>query len=99
MIHLTSDNAEQLILFVKTQETLDVDHIKKQIRSQCSPRHVPDLIVQSPDIPYTISGKKVEVPIKRILLGENHEEVLSVESLRNPESIGWFSDYAKTLKF
>ena len=99
VIHLTSDNAEQLILFVKTQETLDVDHIKKQIRSQCSPRHVPDLIVQSPDIPYTISGKKVEVPIKRVLLGENHEEVLSVESLRNPESIGWFSDYAKTLKF
>jgi len=99
VIHLTNDNAEQLILFVKTQETLDVDHIKKQIRSQCSPRHVPDLIVQSPDIPYTISGKKVEVPIKRILLGENHEEVLSVESLRNPESIGWFSDYAKTLKF
>lgn len=99
VIHLTSDNAEQLILFVKTQETLDVDHIKKQIRSQCSPRHVPDLIVQSPDIPYTISGKKVEVPIKRILLGENHKEVLSVESLRNPESIGWFSDYAKTLKF
>lgn len=99
VIHLTSDNAEQLILFVKTQETLDVDHIKKQIRSQCSPRHVPDLIVQSPDIPYTISGKKVEVPIKRILLGDNHKEVLSVESLRNPESIGWFSDYAKTLKF
>lgn len=99
VIHLTNDNAEQLILFVKTQETLDMDHIKKQIRSQCSPRHVPDLIVQSPDIPYTISGKKVEVPIKRILLGENHKEVLSVESLRNPESIGWFSDYAKTLKF
>jgi acetoacetyl-CoA synthetase len=99
VIHLTNDNAEQLILFVKTQETLDVDHIKKQIRSHCSPRHVPDLIVQSPDIPYTISGKKVEVPIKRILLGENHEEVLSVESLRNSESIGWFSDYAKTLKF
>lgn len=99
VIHLTNDNAEQLILFVKTQETLDVDHIKKQIRSHCSPRHVPDLIVQSPDIPYTISGKKVEVPIKRILLGENHEEVLSVESLRNPESIAWFSDYAKTLKF
>jgi acetoacetyl-CoA synthetase len=99
VIHLTYDNAEQLILFVKTQETLDVDHIKKQIRIQCSPRHVPDLIVQSPDIPYTISGKKVEVPIKRILLGENHEEVLSVESLRNPESIAWFSDYAKTLKF
>ena len=97
VIHLTNDGHEQLMLFVKTQVNLDRTDIKKCIRNQCSPRHVPDQIFYVPDIPYTISGKKVEVPMKHILMGRPAEEVLSVESLRNPESIAWFSDFAKTI--
>lgn len=99
VIHLAKDGNEQLLLFVKTEVDVDSASIKKWIRSQCSPRHVPDQVVQVPNIPYTISGKKVEVPIKHILMGRAAEEVLSKESLRNPDSIGWFSDYAKTLSF
>ena len=97
VIHLTNEGHEQLLLFVKTQVNLYTTDIKKWIRNQCSPRHVPDQILYVPDIPYTISGKKVEVPMKHILMGRPAEEVLSVESLRNPESIAWFSDFAKTI--
>lgn len=97
VIHLTKNGNEQLLLFIKTQADLDVSEIKKQIRIWCSPRHVPDCVVQVPDIPYTISGKKVEVPVKNILMGKAAREVLSIESLRNPDSIHWFSNYAKTL--
>ena len=51
------------------------------------------MILRSDDIPYTISGKKVEVPIKKILLGQNDDDVVSKDSLRNPESIKWFVNY------
>ena len=97
VIHLVNNGNERLLLFVKAEVDVDVASIKNWIRSQCSPRHVPDVVAEVPNIPYTISGKKVEVPIKHILMGRPVEEVLSVDSLRNPNSIVWFSDYAKTL--
>jgi len=97
VIHLVNNENERLLLFVKAEVDVDVASIKNWIRSQCSPRHVPDVVAEVPNIPYTISGKKVEVPIKHILMGRPVEEVLSVDSLRNPNSIVWFSDYAKTL--
>ena len=50
-----------------------------------------------PDIPYTLSGKKVEVPIKKILMGKNPENVVSKDSLRNPESLNWFIDFYEYL--
>ena len=94
IIHV--DNTEnKLILFLKSKQELDLKEIKSVIRSKCSPRHVPDLILKSDDIPYTISGKKVEVPIKKILLGQNADDVVSKDSLRNPESIKWFVNYYK----
>ena len=65
-------------------------HIKKTIRSAYSPRHVPDEIIQVPDIPYTISGKKVETPIKRILSGKSTAGSLNKDALRNPESLDFF---------
>lgn len=55
--------------------------------------HVPDLIFQTPDIPYTISGKKVEVPIKKILMGKNQNDIVSKDSLRNPKSLDWFVEF------
>jgi acetoacetyl-CoA synthetase len=51
------------------------------------------LIFCCPDIPYTISGKKVEVPIKKILMGDNCNDVVSKDSLRNPESLNWFIEF------
>ncbi|KAI9216780.1 acetoacetyl-CoA synthetase-like protein [Blastocladiella britannica] len=80
---------ERVIMFLQMPEgtTLGralVDAIKAKIRAQLSARHVPAVIVQVPDIPYTINGKKVEVAVKRIISGET---VIPSGTLRNPESL------------
>ncbi len=85
-------------LFVALKEGVQLtpslkDELKKQIRENCSPRYVPEAIIEVPEIPYTLSGKKVEIPIKKILLGEAVEKVINVGSLRNPESIDFFANY------
>ena len=90
IIHLDSRNDNKLILFIKSFSKIDDKEIKSLIRINCSPRHVPDFIFQTPDIPYTLSGKKVEVPIKKILKGDNPSNVISKDSLKNPKSIDWF---------
>ena len=83
-------NDNKLILFIKSFSKIDDKEIKSLIRTSCSPRHVPDFIFQTPDIPYTLSGKKVEVPIKKILKGDKLNNVISKDSLKNPKSIDWF---------
>ena len=95
IIHLDDSNDNKLILFVKSISEIDHDELKSVIRQKCSPRHVPDLIFQSHDIPYTISGKKVEVPIKKILMGKSPNDVISKDSLRNPKSLDWFVEFYK----
>ena len=101
IIHVDDSNENKLILFVKSSSKINYDELKSVIRLKCSPRHVPDLIFQTPDIPYTISGKKVEVPIKKILMGKNQNDVVSKDSLRNPKSLDWFvefyENFSKTL--
>ena len=83
---------ERVVLFVKLAEgyTLDDDLIKKlrtNIRSSCSPRHVPAIIKAVKDVPYTLNGKKVEVAVKKIIHGE---DVLNRDALKNPESLDEF---------
>lgn len=92
VIHLDSE-IDKLLLFIQTRSKIDKANIKKIIRDKCSPRHVPDHIFEVPQIPYTISGKKVEIPIKKLLMGYNPNLALSLDSLRNPESIDWFTDF------
>lgn len=67
--------------------------INKTIREAYSPRHVPDEIFVTPDIPYTISGKKTEAPIKKIFMGRDPEKVVNKGALRNPESMKYFIDF------
>ena len=93
IIHVDDSNENKLILFVKSSSKINYDELKSVIRLKCSPRHVPDLIFQTPDIPYTKSGKKVEVPIKKILMGKNQNDVVSKDSLRNPKSLDWFVEF------
>ena len=95
IIHLDSIENDLLILFIVSRDKFDSDQIKKHIKDNRSPRHVPDKIYCCPAIPYTISGKKLEVPIKKILNGENPNNVLSLDSLKNPESIEWFINFRK----
>jgi acetoacetyl-CoA synthetase len=93
VIHLKDENSDRLILFVKTKIFIENDAIKIIIRNKCSPRHVPDEIFNIPEIPYTISGKKIETPIKRILMGAEVDKVISKDSLRNPTAIDYFKKF------
>jgi acetoacetyl-CoA synthetase len=69
--------------------------IVRAIRSDCSPRHVPDEIRQIAEVPRTLSGKVLEVPVKRILMGAEASAVASRESLANPEALDYFVTLAK----
>jgi acetoacetyl-CoA synthetase len=71
--------------------------IKRRIREDCSPRHVPNVIHQVAEVPRTLSGKVLEVPVKRILMGTAPERAASVDSLANPRSLDYFVELAKTL--
>ncbi len=64
--------------------------LKQRIRTELSPRHVPDLIQEVARIPRTRSGKKLEVPLKRILEGMAQDKVLDPEAVDDPDSLGPF---------
>jgi acetoacetyl-CoA synthetase len=85
----------RMILFVVLREGATLDKpleraIKTAIREDCSPRHVPNEIRQIDEVPRTLSGKVLEVPVKRILMGTPPEQAASVESLANPRSLDYF---------
>ena len=61
--------------------------IKNTIRSEYSTRHVPDDIILVNDIPYTLSGKKMETPIKKLLMGKSKLEEISKDSMKNPDCL------------
>lgn len=87
-------------LFVVMQEGVTIsqeikDRIKSALRADYSPRHVPDEIIVVPDIPYTLSGKKTETPVKKVLMGKNPDEVLNSGALRNPSSMEYFISLAR----
>ena len=74
------------------------DAIKRRIREDCSPRHVPDRVLQIEEVPRTLSGKALEVPVKRILMGAEPGETASVDSLANPAALDYFVRLAQTLR-
>jgi acetoacetyl-CoA synthetase len=71
-----------------------VAQIRGRIRLDCSPRHVPDEIRQIAEVPRTLSGKVLEIPVKRILLGTPVSEAASRESLANPSALDYFVELA-----
>ena len=85
---------ERIILFIKLapNKTLSdklINKIKSTIRKSCSPRHVPAKILVIDDIPYTISGKKVEIAVKKIIKGE---KIKNKDALANPQSLELYRD-------
>ncbi len=68
--------------------------IRRRVREDCSPRHVPNEIRAIPAVPRTLSGKILEVPVKRILTGTPAEQAASRESLANPEALDYFVELA-----
>jgi len=86
----------RVILFVKMTEDIELtdelkNKIKKTLRANASPRHVPAKIIAIPDVPYTLNMKKVELAVKKVIQGE---EVLNKDALGNPEAL----DYYENLK-
>jgi acetoacetyl-CoA synthetase len=69
--------------------------INNQLRSEYTPRHVPDEIIEIKEAPYTISGKKLEAPVKKILMGIPVEKAANIDSLKNPDSLNFFIEFAK----
>ena len=96
-----SDGSSKMLLFVQLINDLKLDDdiqtkIKANLRKQYSPRHVPDSIFQIKDIPYTLSGKKLEIPIKKIFSGLDLEKAVSKDIMRNPQCLSEYYDlYAK----
>ncbi|MBS1848265.1 MAG: acetoacetate--CoA ligase [Actinobacteria bacterium] len=101
VIHLDAGTRDELVAFVALDDDRHLDDalrsvIRDHLRAQLSPRHVPDEIVQVPAIPVTLSGKKTEVPIKRILMGIDPTTALTTGALANPEAIDAFVAWGRS---
>ena len=89
-------------LFVVLRDDAELDtelkeELKRRIREQCSPRHVPNEIFRIAEVPRTLSGKVLEVPVKRILTGTPPDDAASRDSLANPEALDYFVELRETL--
>ncbi|WP_026908675.1 acetoacetate--CoA ligase [Paucisalibacillus globulus] len=92
------DSFVPLFVMMKNDQELTDDIIaavKQQIRAQCSPRHVPTEVIPVKDLPKTLNGKKLEIPVKKILMGQPLEKVANKGSLSNPESLVYFERFYK----
>jgi acetoacetyl-CoA synthetase len=89
-------------LFVVLREGAALDdelrgEIARRVRERCSPRHVPDEVFAIAEVPRTLSGKVLEVPVKRILMGTPPEQAASRDSLAHPAALDWFVELAAKL--
>jgi len=66
------------------------EEIKQELKTECSPRHVPDEVIPVPAIPYTLSGKKMEVPVKKALMGMDVSKAMNTDAMKNPEAMEVF---------
>jgi acetoacetyl-CoA synthetase len=90
-------------LFVVMREGTELDgalpgEIARRVREQCSPRHVPDEVFEIDEVPRTLSGKVLEVPVKRILMGTPVEKAASRDSLANPQALDYFVEMARRIE-
>ncbi len=102
VVHLEdpSGGPGELLLFVAVRDGRELDRelrrrIADELRAELSPRHVPDEVLAVPAIPRTLSGKKLEVPVKRILLGARSERAASKDALADPRSLEPFEALAR----
>ncbi|MEU7929004.1 acetoacetate--CoA ligase [Micromonospora sp. NPDC049107] len=103
VVHLEDDEggAGELLLFVVLADGLELDDalrtkISRELRTALSPRHVPDEIHQVRAVPRTLSAKKLEVPVKKILTGTPVDDAAAKGALANPESLTAFATFAQS---
>lgn len=97
------DGKQWMPLFVVVNEKSSltaelVNSIKVKIKQAYSPRHVPDVIIPVKDIPYTLSGKKMETVVKKIFMGKNISSTVSKDAMKNPETIVDFIEIYQKIK-
>ncbi len=101
VIDLSTPDRPNVVLFVAADQGVDVVRCEAEIRSVLrttrSPRHVPDRIEFVPEVPRTLNGKRVEVPVKRLLLGAELADVANPASLANPTSLDWFVEHGRSV--
>ena len=96
ILNLEQANGEDIMpLFLVLNEGHELTEnlektIKKELRTKCSPRHVPNRILAIKDIPYTLSGKKMEVPVKKLLMGQTNPAKINWDAIRNPAAMKAF---------
>lgn len=98
-----ADGGHYLPLFVRLQPGLVLDDgirsaIRASLREHCSPRHVPDEILQVGEIPYTLTGKKMETPVKKLLMGFPPERAANRDAMQNPASLDHFVAFAAQIR-
>ena len=71
------------------------ERIKAAIRSALSARHVPNDVIAVAEVPRTLTGKKLEVPVKKLLLGQPPDKVANRDAMANPDSLAWFVELAR----
>ncbi len=90
-------------LFVVLSEGIElhdelIARIRDTIKKNLSPRHVPNEIFEIDDVPRTFSGKKLEIPIRKLLLGQPADEVINRDTMANPDSVDYFIGFAGRLE-
>jgi acetoacetyl-CoA synthetase len=71
-----------------------IERVRRRIRGDCSPRHVPDEVIAAPDIPRTLTGKLLEIPVKNMLMGLDPATAANRDALANPAAFDWFARLA-----
>jgi len=95
--YLGRESYMPLFVVLRDGVTLDDalrDTLRARIREALSARHVPNEIVQAPGVPRTLSGKKMEVPVKKLMLGQPPERIANPDAMANPECLPWYFAYA-----
>lgn len=98
---LGRDSYMPLFVVLRAGHTLSAElknRINAKIRQEISPRHVPNEILTIQEVPYTLSGKKMEVPVRRILLGHPVEKAANIGAMRNPQALAYFIQFAQKIE-
>lgn len=102
VVHLEDGGTGELVLLLAASEGIDeadvIARVRKTLRDELSPRHVPDRLVRVDHLPRTLTGKRMETPIKRILLGADPDTVVSRESITWPEALDDLSKRFTTIR-
>jgi len=98
IVNIEKENGgDYMPLFIILGENTSFEVVSAQVREKLktegSPRHQPDEIISVPEVPYTLSGKKMEVPVKKVLMGMEIEKEMNKDAMKNPGAMNFFKTF------